>query len=105
MICVVERAQDISVLEKTQEFNGRYHVLGGAISPIAGIGPDQLHFRELLARIRSVLRRARGQSGPRTGRVRVGLLEMDPGEDVMNDLERLLDGLCFFELVHIRLNR
>ena len=52
-VCVVERAQDISVLERTQEFRGRYHVLGGAISPIAGIGPDQLRMRELVARIES----------------------------------------------------
>ena len=51
LLCVVERAQDIVVMEHTHEFGGRYHVLGGAISPIAGIGPDQLHFRELLARI------------------------------------------------------
>ena len=50
-ICVVERAQDIVVVEKTQEFRGRYHVLGGAISPIEGIGPDQLRMRELVARI------------------------------------------------------
>lgn len=50
-ICVVERAQDISVLERTQEFSGRYHVLGGAISPIAGIGPEQLRMKELVARI------------------------------------------------------
>jgi recombination protein RecR len=51
IICVVERAQDISVLEKTQEFNGRYHVLGGAISPIEGIGPEQLNIRELVTRV------------------------------------------------------
>ncbi|MCP4967584.1 MAG: recombination protein RecR [bacterium] len=50
-VCVVERAQDISVLERTQEFRGRYHVLGGAISPIAGVGPDQLRMRELVARL------------------------------------------------------
>ncbi|MEK7251798.1 MAG: recombination mediator RecR [Actinomycetota bacterium] len=50
-ICVVERAQDIVVVEKTQEFRGRYHVLGGSISPIEGIGPDQLRMRELVARI------------------------------------------------------
>ncbi len=50
-ICVVERPQDIVVVESTQEFHGRYHVLGGAISPIAGIGPDQLRMRELGARI------------------------------------------------------
>jgi len=51
MICVVERAQDIPVLEKTHEFNGRYHVLGGAISPIAGVGPDQLRVAELVNRV------------------------------------------------------
>jgi recombination protein RecR len=51
MICVVERAQDIAVLERTREFSGRYHVLGGSISPIAGIGPDQLRMKELVGRI------------------------------------------------------
>ena len=51
ILCVVERAQDIVVMDNTHEFSGRYHVLGGSISPIAGIGPDQLHFRELLTRI------------------------------------------------------
>ena len=53
ILCVVERAQDIPVLEKTREFRGRYHVLGGAISPIAGIGPDQLRMRELIARVKA----------------------------------------------------
>jgi recombination protein RecR len=51
IICVVERAQDIPVIEKTGEFSGRYHVLGGAISPIEGIGPDQLRAKELLDRV------------------------------------------------------
>jgi len=51
VLCVVERAQDIPVIEKTGEFSGRYHVLGGAISPIEGIGPDQLRARELLDRV------------------------------------------------------
>lgn len=50
-ICVVERAQDIPVIERTQLFRGRYHVLGGAMSPIAGIGPDQLRMSELEARV------------------------------------------------------
>ncbi len=53
VLCAVERAQDIPVLEKTQEFNGRYHVLGGAISPIAGIGPEQLRVAELVTRVES----------------------------------------------------
>ena len=50
-LCVVERAQDIAVLEKTQEFSGRYHVLGGALSPISGVGPHQLRIAELRERI------------------------------------------------------
>jgi recombination protein RecR len=50
-VCVVERAQDIAVLERTQEFTGRYHVLGGSISPIAGVGPEQLRMKELVARV------------------------------------------------------
>jgi len=51
IVCVVERVQDIPVIERTQEFSGRYHVLGGAISPIAGIGPGQLRMKELVDRI------------------------------------------------------
>jgi recombination protein RecR len=51
LVCVVERAQDIVVVEKTQEFRGRYHVLGGAISPIEGIDADQLRISELEARV------------------------------------------------------
>jgi recombination protein RecR len=50
-VCVVERAQDIIVVERTQEFRGRYHVLGGALSPIDGIGPDQLRIAELRRRV------------------------------------------------------
>lgn len=51
IVCVVEEAPDIVSIEKTGEFRGRYHVLGGAISPIDGIGPDDLHLQELLGRI------------------------------------------------------
>ncbi|HLU30204.1 MAG TPA: recombination mediator RecR [Acidimicrobiia bacterium] len=51
VVCVVERPQDIPVVERTQEFRGRYHVLGGAISPINGVGPDQLRFAELKDRV------------------------------------------------------
>ncbi|MDF1594940.1 MAG: recombination mediator RecR [Acidimicrobiia bacterium] len=51
IVCVVERAQEIVVIEKTQEFRGRYHVLGGALSPIDGIGPGQLRISELRVRI------------------------------------------------------
>jgi recombination protein RecR len=51
LLCVVEEPRDIVAVERTQEFRGRYHVLLGAISPIEGIGPDQLKVKELLARV------------------------------------------------------
>ncbi|MDQ4129621.1 MAG: recombination mediator RecR [Actinomycetota bacterium] len=51
LLCVVEEPRDVIAVERTREFRGRYHVLGGAISPIDGIGPDQLHIRELIRRI------------------------------------------------------
>ena len=50
-ICVVEEPKDVVAVERTREFRGRYHVLGGAISPIDGIGPDDLRVRELMARL------------------------------------------------------
>ena len=51
MICVVEEAQNVSVIEKTREFRGRYHVLMGALSPLQGVGPDDLKIKGLLDRI------------------------------------------------------
>lgn len=51
MVCVVERPQDIIVVERTHEFRGRYHVLGGALSPINGVGPGQLRLGELRERV------------------------------------------------------
>ena len=51
VICVVEDAQDVMAFERTREFRGLYHVLHGAISPLDGIGPDQLKLRELMARL------------------------------------------------------
>ncbi len=51
VVCVVEEPRDLVAVEKTGEFSGRYHVLQGAISPIDGVGPDQLRIRELLGRI------------------------------------------------------
>lgn len=50
-ICVVEEPKDVLAIERTREFRGRYHVLGGAISPIDGIGPGDLHIRELVQRL------------------------------------------------------
>jgi recombination protein RecR len=51
LVCVVEEPRDLVAVERTQEFRGRYHVLGGAISPIEGVGPDDLRIRELLSRL------------------------------------------------------
>ena len=51
LICVVEESKDFIAIERTREFRGKYHVLGGAISPIDGIGPEQLRIRELMARL------------------------------------------------------
>jgi recombination protein RecR len=51
IICVVEEPRDVTAIEKTGQFKGLYHVLGGVISPMDGIGPEQLHVKELLARL------------------------------------------------------
>lgn len=51
ILCVVEESKDVVAIERTREFRGRYHILGGAISPIDGIGPDDLRIRELFARL------------------------------------------------------
>jgi recombination protein RecR len=53
IICVVEEPKDVVAIEKTGEFRGRYHVLGGAINPLEGIGPDNLRIRELMTRLSS----------------------------------------------------
>jgi len=51
IICVVEEPKDVVAIERTGEFRGRYHVLGGAINPLEGVGPDSLRIRELMARL------------------------------------------------------
>lgn len=51
ILCVVEEPKDVVAIERTREFRGRYHVLGGAISPIEGVGPDDLRVRELMTRL------------------------------------------------------
>ena len=53
VLCVVEEPKDVVAIEKTREFRGRYHVLGGAISPIEGVGPDDLRVKELVQRLAS----------------------------------------------------
>lgn len=53
IVCVVEEPNDLYAIEKTRSFNGRYHVLHGVISPLDGIGPDEIHVKELLERLKS----------------------------------------------------
>ena len=53
ILCVVERAQDVRVIEESREFRGKFHVLGGLIAPLEGVGPDDLSIGKLLSRIRS----------------------------------------------------
>lgn len=50
IVCVVEEASDVIAIEKSNEYQGRYHVLGGVLSPLSGIGPESLHIKELLKR-------------------------------------------------------
>ncbi|WP_194919895.1 recombination mediator RecR [Catenulispora rubra] len=82
-LCVVEESKDVVAVEKTREFRGRYHVLGGAISPIDGVGPDDLRVKELLKRLAD-------------GRVTEVILATDPnleGEATATYLARLIKPL------------
>ncbi len=79
-ICVVEEPKDVVAIERTREFRGRYHVLGGAINPIAGVGPDDLRIAQLMTRLAD-------------GQVTEVILAMDPnveGEATATYLARLL---------------
>ncbi|MDP9821006.1 recombination mediator RecR [Nocardioides massiliensis] len=83
VLCVVEESKDVVAVERTREFRGRYHVLGGAISPIEGIGPDQLRIKELLQRLSD-------------GQITEIILATDPnleGEATATYLTRLLKDL------------
>ncbi|GGP02963.1 recombination mediator RecR [Nonomuraea glycinis] len=80
VICVVEESKDVVAIEKTREFRGTYHVLGGAISPIDGVGPEDLRIRELMTRLAD-------------GRVTELILATDPnleGEATATYLARLV---------------
>jgi recombination protein RecR len=84
LVCVVEEPKDVMAVERTREFRGRYHVLGGALDPLSGVGPDQLRVRELLTRIGGVA------DEPEISEV---ILAMDPnteGEATATYLVRLL---------------
>ncbi|HYN30118.1 MAG TPA: recombination mediator RecR [Dermatophilaceae bacterium] len=89
-ICVVEEPKDVVAVERTREFRGRYHVLGGAISPIDGIGPDDLRLPELMRRLAS-------------GEVTEVIIATDPnleGEATASYLARFLRGMD-----HLRVTR
>jgi recombination protein RecR len=82
-ICVVEEAKDVVAIERTREFRGLYHVLGGAISPIDGVGPDDLSIRQLMTRLAD-------------GTVQEVIIATDPnleGEATATYLSRLLNTL------------
>ncbi len=87
LVCVVEEPKDVLAVERTREFKGRYHVLGGALDPLAGISPDTLRIRELLARL--------GGTGPATDETEISevIIATDPnteGEATATYLVRLL---------------
>ncbi|TCK27169.1 recombination mediator RecR [Pseudonocardia endophytica] len=87
LVCVVEEPKDVLAVERTREFKGRYHVLGGALDPLAGVGPDTLRIRELLARL--------GGTGPADDEKEISevIIATDPnteGEATATYLVRLL---------------
>ncbi|GAA1353756.1 recombination mediator RecR [Falsarthrobacter nasiphocae] len=82
-ICVVEESKDVMAIERTRTFKGKYHVLGGAINPLGGVGPEQLHVRELITRLSD-------------DKVQEVILAMDPnleGEATSTYLARLMSTL------------
>jgi recombination protein RecR len=92
MLCVVEEASDIAAIERTGEYRGMYHVLGGRLSPLEGVGPDELNFKTLLARLSSG-----AQSGEATGpEVKEVIVATNPsveGEATALYLQRLIHPL------------
>lgn len=83
LICVVEEAKDVEVIERTASYRGLYHVLGGAIDPMRGVGPDQLRIRQLLTRLSS-------------SRVNEVIIATDPnieGEATATYLARMLESM------------
>ncbi len=86
VICVVEEPSDVLALERTGDFRGLYHVLGGAISPLDGVGPDDLHIRELVARVATSMQGTaaaeaaseNGHEAPDSVPVREVILAMNP---------------------------
>ena len=88
MICVIEEPYNLVAIEKTREYHGLYHVLHGALSPIRGIGPDELKIRSLIERLRP-----REDDGPEVQEVILATNPNTEGEATANYLGRLLKPL------------
>jgi recombination protein RecR len=93
VICVVEEPKDVQAIERTREFHGLYHVLGGALDPLSGIGPDQLRVRELLTRIGGTAVSSESAEGAESVEVTEVIVATDPnteGEATATYLVRML---------------
>ncbi|AWB83193.1 recombination mediator RecR [Corynebacterium liangguodongii] len=90
LVCVVEDAKDIQVIERTGEYQGRYHVLGGALDPLANVGPKDLDIAKLLQRIGSVLPDVEGAEPPTIHEVIIATDPDTEGEATASYLARLL---------------
>ncbi|MFW9179832.1 recombination mediator RecR [Corynebacterium amycolatum] len=90
LVCVVEEARDIQAIERTGEYNGRYHVLGGALDPLGGIGPNELNIRTLLQRIAGVLDDVDETQPPEIHEVIIATDPNTEGEATATYLARLL---------------
>ena len=101
-VCVVEEPKDVQAVERTREFRGRYHVLGGALDPLSGVGPEQLRIRELLNRIGEqvdgvditevIIATDPNTEGEATATYLVRMLRDIPGSDRQPDRIRFADG-------------
>ena len=92
MLCVVEEASDIAAIERTGEYRGMYHVLGGRLSPLEGIGPDELNLKSLLTRLSSEAQTGEA-SGPEVKEVIVATNPSVEGEATALYLQRLIHPL------------
>jgi recombination protein RecR len=96
LLCVVEQPGDVLALERTGQFRGRYHVLGGALSPLDGINPDSLRVRELLERLRPTVSGDAGNGAPAPTAIREIILATNPnvaGEATALYLSKVLSPL------------
>jgi recombination protein RecR len=91
LICVVERAQDLRIIEESREFHGVFHVLGGLIAPLEGVGPGDLSIGRLIARLRGTANNAHnGQTGPAVKELILALNPTVEGDTTALYLQKLL---------------